>query len=49
VERLAEQRPVLLLPLREAVDAAEVERLVADVELFQPGQAGAYHDVALGP
>ena len=32
----------------EAVDAAEVERLVPDVELLQPGQARAHHDVALG-
>ena len=34
--------------LGEAVDAPEVERLVADVELLQAGQAGAHHDVALG-
>ena len=34
--------------LGEPVDAAEVERLVADVELLQAGQAGAHHDVALG-
>ena len=32
----------------EPVDAAEVEGLVADVELLQAGQAGAHHDVALG-
>ena len=32
----------------KAVDAPEVERLVADVELLQAGQAGAHHDVALG-
>ena len=32
----------------EAVDAPEVEGLVADVELLQAGQAGAHHDVALG-
>ena len=34
--------------LGEPVDAAEVERLVADVELLEAGQAGAHHDVALG-
>ena len=34
--------------LGEAVDAAEVQGLVADVELLQPGQAGAHDDVALG-
>ena len=38
-------RPVL----GEPVDAAEAERLVADVELGQAGQAGPDHDVALGP
>ena len=32
-----------------AVDAAEAQRLVPDVELVQAGQAGAHHDVALGP
>ncbi len=32
----------------QTVDAPEVERLVADVELLQAGQAGAHHDVALG-
>ncbi len=53
VERLAERRAagaVRRLGARfgEAVDTAEVEGLVADVELFQPGQAGADHDVALG-
>jgi hypothetical protein len=32
----------------EAVDASEVQGLVADVELLQAGQAGAHHDVALG-
>ncbi len=32
----------------ETVDAPEVESLVADVELLQPGEAGAHHDVALG-
>ena len=34
--------------LGEPVDAAEVEGLVPDVELLQPGQAGAHDDVALG-
>ena len=33
----------------DPVDAAEVQRLVPDVELFETGQAGADHDVALGP
>ena len=37
------------LPLGEPVDAAEAERLVADVELVQAGQAGPDHDVPLGP
>ena len=31
-----------------AVDAAEIEGLVPDVELLQAGQAGADDDVALG-
>ena len=35
-------------PVGKAVDAAEAERLVADVELLQAGQAGADHDVPLG-
>ena len=53
VERLAERRAVgavrrLGPRFGEAVDAAEVEGLVADVELLQAGQAGADHDVALG-
>ena len=52
VERLAQRRAVRAVAVRpglgEAVDAAEVERLVADVELLQAGQAGAHHDVALG-
>jgi hypothetical protein len=34
--------------LGKPVDPSEIERLVADVELFQAGQAGAHHDVALG-
>ena len=34
--------------LGQAVDPPEVERLVADVELLQAGQARAHHDVALG-
>ena len=34
--------------LGQPVDAPEVERLVADVELLQAGQAGAHDDVALG-
>ena len=51
VERLTEYRsvaravPMAAPGLREAVDPPEVERLVADVELFQPGQAGPHHDV----
>ena len=32
----------------EPVDPSEVERLVADVELLQAGQAGPHHNVALG-
>ena len=40
------RRPVTRLG--QPVDAPEVERLVADVELLQPGQAGPHHDVALG-
>ena len=52
VERLAEKGSavavVAVARLREAIDAPEVERLVADVQLLQPGQAGAYDDVALG-
>ena len=48
VERLTEQRPVFVVPFGKAVDAPEVERLVADVQLLQAGQAGAHHDVALG-
>ena len=35
--------------LGDPVDAAEVQRLVPDVELLQAGQAGPDHDVALGP
>ena len=46
VEGLARGRPVA--GLGEAVDAPEVEGLVADVELLQAGQAGAHDDVALG-
>ena len=38
----------VLARLGEPVDAAEVEGLVADVELVQAGQAGAHDDVALG-
>ena len=34
--------------LGQPVDPAEVEGLVPDVELLQPGQAGAHDDVALG-
>ena len=34
--------------LGETVDAAEVESLVADVELIETGEARAHHDVALG-
>ncbi len=52
VEGLAQQgvlRAVFLPRFREAVDAPEVEGLVADVELLQAGQAGAHDDVALGP
>ncbi len=33
----------------QPVDAPEVQRLVPDVELLQAGEAGADHDVALGP
>ena len=44
VERLPDP-PVLGDP----VDAAEVQRLVPDVELLQAGQAGPDHDVAFGP
>ena len=43
VERL--EPPV---PLGPPVDPAEAQRLVADVELGQAGQAGPDHDVALG-
>ena len=51
VEGLAQQgglRAGVVARLRETVDASEVQRLVADVELLQAGQAGAHHDVALG-
>ena len=53
VERLAERRAARAVRrlgprFGETVDAAEVEGLVADVELFQAGEAGADHDVALG-
>ena len=41
-------RPPIRPGLGEPVDAAEVQRLVADVELLQAGEAGAHHDVALG-
>jgi len=34
---------------RQAVDAPEADRLVAEVELGQPGEAGADDDVSLGP
>ena len=34
--------------LGQAVDAAEIERLVADVELVEPSQARPHDDVALG-
>ena len=40
---------VAVARLGEPVDAAEIESLVADVELLQPGQAGAHDDVTLGP
>jgi hypothetical protein len=49
VEGLAQQRSVLVVPFGEAIDTAEVERLVTDVELLQPGQAGPHHNVAFGP
>ena len=39
----------VLVGLGQPVDPPEVERLVPDVELLQAGQAGAHHDVALGP
>ena len=51
VEGLAQQRALrggVVARFGEAVDASEVQRLVADVELLQSGQAGAHHDVALG-
>ncbi len=53
VERLAQCRAVgatrrLVPRFGEAVDAPEVEGLVADVELLQAGEAGADDDVALG-
>ena len=52
VEGLAQQRAtgggVNLPGFGETVDTPEVERLVADVELLQAGQAGAHDDVALG-
>ena len=34
--------------LGQPVDAAEVESLVADVELIEPGQARPHDDVAFG-
>jgi hypothetical protein len=49
VERLTEGTvgaPVLRLG--HTVDAAEVQSLVAYVELIEPGEAGPYDDVALG-
>ena len=52
VEGLAQQgglrAGVVVSRFREAVDAPEVQSLVADVELFEAGQTGAHHDVALG-
>ncbi len=46
---MAPSEPLCLTPWSLAViDATEVQRLVTDVELFQPGQAGAHDDVALG-
>ena len=52
VEGLAQQRGLrgvgVVTRFGEAVDASEVQGLVADVELLQAGQAGAHHDVALG-
>ena len=53
VERLAQSGAVgtvgrFVAPFGQPVDAAEIEGLVADVELLQAGQAGAHHDVALG-
>ena len=41
--------PAPVAGLGQAIDAAEVKGLVPDVELLQAGQAGAHHDVALGP
>ena len=52
VERLAQCRAgvlAVLVGLGQPVDAPEVEGLIPDVELLQPGQAGADHDVPLGP
>ena len=50
VERLAERvlRRRTVPRLGQAVDAAEVQGLVADVELVEPRQARPHHDVALG-
>jgi len=41
--------PISAGSLGQPVDPAEAQGLVADVELGQAGQAGADHDVALGP
>jgi hypothetical protein len=49
MERLAEGPVGGSVPgLRQAVDAPEVEGLVADVELIEPGEARTHDDVALG-
>ena len=51
VEGLPQRRAVVggtVARVGQPVDAPEVERLVADVELLQPGEARPHHDVALG-
>ena len=53
VERLTQSGAVgtvgrFVARLGEPVDAAEIEGLVANVELLQASEAGAHHDVTLG-
>ncbi len=48
MEGLAQQGAVFTLGIWETIDATEIERLVANIELLESGQAGAHHNVALG-